>query len=168
MTETFSNHEIEVASEAQVIRDTLSELGLLCTDKNPTALVVNVDDDLPLGWLRISDDYEQYACGNGSEIGIHLACCDFSDSPEAEAADLFRGCVNLRPSAKTWPKTLLHYELLTEEEGDCAKVVTLVTNAGIRFAAGPDGAFSDCIADWHGPFALSRDEAIRIAFPNGY
>lgn len=168
MTEKFSYHEIEVASDAQVVRDTLSELGLLCTDENPTALVVNADDDLPLGWIRVSDDFVQYACGNASEISLHLTCCDFVEGSEVDLGDLFRDCVNLKPSSKTWPKVLCHYEVLTDEGGDSAKVVTLATNAGIRFAAGPDGAYSDCIADWRGPFAKSREEAIRTAFPNDH
>ncbi len=136
----------------------LGRLGWLRTTDSPCYYCVTADDDLPRGWVQVYDDYAE-TFGPADEILAWLK----SQGGNAEYG--VQGFYDRPTTVRDWPDELVSTEQL--EEGGCNDepntLVTVETNAGIRYAAGPHGVGCDTLNDWlvnGAELAKTREEAI--------
>lgn len=142
------------------VKRELNRLGWLASDSHPTLCCVNADDDLPAGWVRVSDDHCVLAIGNAAEIAEALRALD-GDAEYGTGLESFGG---KEPCSRDWPAELISFEQIgngsVNDNPDT--LITVATNCGIRFAAGPHGvsfcALEDCKNA--GPLATTRMAAI--------
>ena len=147
------------AQTVRKIEAELARLGWFCTDATPCYYAVSADDDLPAGWVRVYDDNAE---GYGPADDIISA---LQNTPTD--AEYGTNCpTDGKPeSSRDWPEELFTTEQL--EEGTCNDepntLVTLQTNAGTRYAAGPHGVHSCALSDWFAsgmPLAETREDAV--------
>lgn len=141
------------------IETQLARLGWLCTDGSPCYYAVTADDDLPEGWVRVYDDTTD-GYGPAAEV-----LADLEATPAG--AEYGTNCpTDKQPtSSRDWPAELLAAERLEDgtTNDEPHTLLTLRTNAGMRYAAGPHGVFSCALSDWFRsgqPLAQSREDAI--------
>ena len=140
----------------------LARLGWLATAKAPTRACAYADDWLPYGWVRIADDYATFAVGPADElINLLDTACDRHSYGEIPA-DAF-----VAPRrVEEWPAALVAVEQIGE--GSCnddpVALVTVATNAGIRFAAGPHGVSYDCLREAIDAGAIFATRSAAVAW----
>lgn len=149
----------ETAATVAAIEAKLARLGWLCTDDTPCYYAVDADDDLPEGWVRVYDDtVEGY--GPADEVLANLRAVSADD-------DYGTGCpTGEQPdNSRDWPEELFTTEQL--EEGtlndEPNTLITLRTNGGTRYVAGPHGAYNCALFNWFHTgerFAKNREYAI--------
>lgn len=143
-----------------LVENELSRLDWLCTNDRPCLMVVNAEDNLPYGWVRVSDDYN-------SEIAI----CDavalallLSELEEGHPYAEFDAPNEKPNSSQNWPKHLMDIEQIEEgtPNDNPNHLITVVTNSGIRYAAGPHGVSVCALAESlnYGALEDSRDGAL--------
>lgn len=154
MTATKSISEVVNAIEAELAR-----LGWLCTDDAPCAYCVTADADLPAGWVRVYDD---------STTGYGEAEDVLADLQEVVAgAEYGTGCPDgdKPDNSRDWPEALFFTEQLEEgtANDEPNTLITIQTNGGTRYAAGPHGAFQDALSEafQFGALYRSREDAIN-------
>ena len=169
MTETKNSITTGVESE-------LSRLDVHTTHSRPEGISVYADDDLPAGWVRVSDGTGE-AFGLASEIAARLADLPATGEATKDGADcdweatwelLGENFADKAPhSSQDWPSDLIKAEQL--EEGSCNDqpntLITVETNGGTRYAAGPHGVYSCALGDWIdnlGELAQTREAAIDV------
>jgi hypothetical protein len=119
--------------------------------------VVVADGNLPLGWVRLADDWVEII-GPASEILQAL-----QDTPDG--ATYCTGPIEdinyeLR-FASDWPKELIHVESPPPEEENEASLLILVTNAGLRFIVGIHNESNDAFYNADGLWFDSIIKAIN-------
>jgi len=150
---------VTTSTLATAIETELERLDWLATAENPCAFVVDAREDLPVGWVRLSDDYAGFV---GPAADILEALKDLSEDDEYGSG--LNG-FDERMSSQNWPAELMSIEQLEEgtPNDNPNTLFTLQTNAGVRYAAGPHGVSYCVIRDWHDDkFAVTREEAIEI------
>lgn len=120
---------------AEIVERELRRLGWLC-ENNATATlaVVTAPDDLPYGWVRIRDDHDLWGCGDACKIvsqlsGITRETCDYAECLQE------LNLVNAPLAYAYWPERLKSVTRI-DSTSDW-HLVTVATNAGLRFAGGP-------------------------------
>ena len=110
---------------------------------------IYLDEDLPLGWIRVSDGIETVY---GPADKILTVLKEFADKP---------------PDSNDWPEELIRFVAL--EEGSANDnpntLIILDCNGGKRYVAGPHGASYCALSDWYDtgePLAKSRKAAVRF------
>lgn len=148
-----------MTEKVNLIEAELRRLGWLGTRAEPCYYVVSAENDLPRGWVRVYDDYTD---GYGPADEVLAALKDVE-----AGADYGTGCPTAaKPkSTRDWPSDLFMVEQL--EEGTVNDnpntLVTVETNAGTRYAAGPHGVSYCALSVWFSSgqeLAESRGEAI--------
>ena len=159
----------------QAVESELRRLDVQTTHSRPEGISVYSEDDLPAGWLRVSDGTGE-AFGLASEIAARLAevpvtgeVTDDGRDLDWEAAwDALGEFADHAPqSTQDWPSDRFKVEQL--EEGTCndapASLIVVETNAGTRYAAGPHGVYACALSDWFnncGKLAETREAAIEV------
>lgn len=151
---TATTNELVTAIESE-----LKRLDWLATAESPCAFVVTAREDLPVGWVRLSDDYVGFV---GPAADILEALKDLSEDDEYGSS---LNDFDERMSSQNWPAELMVIEQLEEgtPNDNPNTLFTLQTNAGVRYAAGPHGVSHCAIRDWSDDqFAETREEAISV------
>ena len=145
----------------------LTRLGTIETSDRPTGAVVSVECDgepLPLGWVRVADDYSS-AIGPAEKILASLKEC-ICDGDGRICGDYMSDFPDYPPFKVTeWPGDLITVEQIEEgaPNDNPNHVIKVLTNAGPRWCAGPHGVDYDCHdeAIRHSAFHASREAAIK-------
>lgn len=143
----------------------LTRLGMIETSDRPTGAFVSLESDeqpLPLGWVRVADDYSQ-SIGPAEKILESLQGC-ISDANGEICWDYMRIFSGPPTTVAEWPADLVTVEQIEEgtPNDNPLTVVEILTNAGPRWCAGPHGVDFDCLdeAVRHSAFFDSRESAI--------
>lgn len=158
----------EMEQMEKLIEAELERLDMIGWNDDPCGFVVAADEDLPAGWVRISDEAASFY-GEGAGILAALAALDAIRLDRDEiftAIHSIEGTTRGKPeSSGAWPGDLLG-ELIALEEGAAnghpMAVRAFKTNGGELWAVGASGAFFCPIADTFaagGEFYDSREEA---------
>lgn len=147
MSELRDLRELESLVEAQ-----LGRIGWLATDAEPCQMCAYADDDLPQGWVRISDDQGCYGYGDAQEIADALASLpENSEYGEFPKHLLWSsGLTNDPPqSSRDWPEELIQiWEIESPEDGgNGLSFIRIETNNGVRYAFGVHGLTECTLAD---------------------
>lgn len=149
-----------MTEQIQAIEAQLRRIGWLSTEATPCYFAVCAEEDLPRGWVRMYDD----------TLNVYGAAKDVLAALEAigEETEYGEGLDRLAekaPDSNEWPEELIKFERLkegsTNENPDT--LITVETNGGTRYAAGPHGVSYCALSDWYyncGPLAKTREEAI--------
>jgi hypothetical protein len=121
------------------------------TPSNCYGIAAYADENLPRGWVRISDGSVS-VYGEGQEILSALQDVEYDGSQDgwAEAWEALSGFLDSDPrTVDDWPAGLVKTEQLEEgtPNDNPNTLVTVKTNAGTRYAAGPHGANNDALWD---------------------
>jgi len=157
----------DTSTLADIVNEALGRLKWLATDRHPDRAYAYSDPDLPAGWVRISDDH--------ADLCIDDACSilDDLDSVRQAKEDLdyteyyhARNAVYPKRFLE-WPERCVHCEQVGSgsPQDNPLCVITLATNRGIQFVAGPHGTDEDALHRWMDyrlPFAQSRAEAVEM------
>lgn len=130
----------------------LSRLGALGDSDSPYDFVVDADDDLPAGWVRVSDETAS-VWGPATEVLKRLE--DQEELGWEAAWEALSGLKDTQPtSSHDWSDADALAKTTQIEEGTVNDnpycVVELKTNAGPRFAWGPSGVSEDCVSSHFG------------------
>jgi hypothetical protein len=151
-----------------LVETALARLGWVCTDSQPCNAVAHAREYLPYGWVEVSDDSGTWGYADALEIVDDLDSIELGTEYGEDLGDWGRppilGSGHL--SSHDWPEDLISFELI--EEGSVNDnpdtLVTVVTNAGIRYAAGPHGVSFCALSDWFSSgmkLAKTREAAIE-------
>jgi len=162
---------MSISETVKAIRSQLDRLNWLATDSNPCAFLVEAEPELPEGWVRIYDDHGE-VFGDADEI-LNALCLE----PESEDEDSYGSCLqeflDHRPmNSNRWPCDLIEVEKIVDglinENPLC--LITVRTNDGIKYAAGPHGVSQCALSDFMGEhlfgpkkLASSREQALQVA-----
>lgn len=151
---------------AQAIETEIRRLGGHDTSTNCSGICVYQDEYLPLGWVRVSDGTGE-VFGLATEIAAVLAAVPVTGEIREDGSDvdceatweaLGEFSERAPQNSHDWPEGLIQTERL--EDGDCNDnpntLITVETNSGTRYAAGPHGVDCCALADW---FSASEDLA---------
>jgi len=161
--EPKTNRGMKMNAFESIVESQLARLNWIATDSQPTLAVAHADGDLPYGWVRVSDDCATLAIGPAVEIATALSEIEYG----ADYDDLAGLPFGKEPphSTRDWPESLCFVDRLEEgtTNDNPNTLITVATNAGIRYAAGPHGVFSCALADWlrEGDLAPTRESAIE-------
>lgn len=157
--------------EIKRLESELSRLGVSTTRNRPEGLSVYADASLPRGWVRVDSNGDAPVFGLPETFADNLKML----SPERVGEDcggvwdvLSRvGFDKVPATSQEWPEDLIQCEQL--ETGDCNDnpntLITIETNGGTRYAAGPHGENYCALSDWLtnvGELAATREEAVRV------
>ena len=155
----------------------LDRLDASDSETNASGICVSAVDDLPRGWVRLCDGTAE-VFGPAEEVLAALREVEYDRSATVEQEgetetvqrdngwELAWAALAFSDKAprtsRDWPEELIRYEQL--EPGGCNDnpntLVTVETNGGTRFAAGPHGVSCCALEDWDGDLAMTRAEAI--------
>jgi hypothetical protein len=138
----------EIAEIVAKIEAELNDLDWLATGDQPCAFNVEATGSLPNGWVKLASDsgevfgdservLEALKSENGNgEFGECFATLDFTDKPPGSSRD--------------WPADLIEFEQLEDGTANDNPItlVTVGTNAGLRFAVGPHGVSECALGNW--------------------
>lgn len=144
-----------LADTIAAIEHELRRIGAAPSADNITGLSVYGDAELPSGWVRV-DDGTTRTIGPAEEMLQQLRSSRTWGNAGAWDELVFLGDF-IRP--ESWPDSHVTYERLTNPTDQRCKnpvyLITIRTNAGPRYAAGPHGDYMDlfdyaCDRDaWH-------------------
>lgn len=143
---------LKTQSEIQTLVDQieaeLDRLGWLATDDQPCDIVVDAEDLLPNGWIKLAADSGSLY-GDGDEMldvlkatqeGAEFGSClsDFADSPPTDP--------------QSWPEDLYEDEQIEygTVNDDPLYLYKVGLNSGIRYIAGPTGVSRDGFSESFG------------------
>lgn len=131
----------EIQTIVEQIESELDRLGWLATDDQPCDFVVEAEDLLPNGWVKLAADSGSLY-GDGEEI---LAALKTASDDDEFGSCLSGFSDNAPTEAESWPEDLYEDEQIEygTANDDPLHLYTLGTNAGIRYIAGPTGVSRD-------------------------
>jgi hypothetical protein len=166
------NVERGMQAKIDKIETEIRRLNCHDTRTNCSGICVYLDDDLPRGWVRVSDGTGE-AYGLADEIAAAIAGVPATGEIRDDAAidweacwDALGGFAEHSPrDSQEWPEDLITIEPLEDGTADDNPdtIVIVETNAGTRYAAGPHGTSCCALGDWlesSEPLALTREAAI--------
>lgn len=161
-------------SIAKLVFKEIERLGMEDTETNASGLGAYADGDLPYGWVRVDGDNSgEVIYADGAALLSAFEEIEETDDSDANM-DLFYEVVMKEEfycrkpeSTRDWPENLYSVEQIEPgtPNDDPLSVVTVATNAGIRYVAGPHGVSQCALEDWirNGlDFAESRESALAI------
>lgn len=138
----------EIQTIVEQIESELDRLGWLATGDQPCDFVVDAEDLLPNGWVKLAADSGSLY-GDGEEIltalkatqeGAEFGSClsDFADSPPTDP--------------QSWPEDLYEDEQIEygTVNDDPLHLYKLGLNSGVRYIAGPTGVSRDVFSESFG------------------
>ena len=138
----------EMLKSVYQIKAQLSRLGWLGTSENPTGFEVEATDSLPSGWVKLTSDGGS-VYGNAELVLSALAAASGDDEfGECFATSDFVD--RLPASSRDWPEDLIEFEQLEDGTANDNPItlVTVGTNAGLRYAVGPHGSSECALGNW--------------------
>ena len=147
------------------IESQLERLGWLCSDEQPCACCVEPEQNLPLGWVRVYDDYTS-TYGPADKILAALAAATVADI-ELNAAGLSAFADSAPDNSQDWPEDLYDSEQIEEgtPNDEPLTLFSVKTNGGTKYTCGPNGVFTCALSEAlrYDSFSDSREAAIAEA-----
>jgi len=130
------------------IKVELAARGWLETAENPCHFEVEAMPHLPNGWVWLYDDVMSYYGDSGEILKSLLSRRTFdSDEYGCKFSDL---ATKMPTSSRDWPEDLIEFEQLEDGTANDNPItlVTVGTNAGLRYAVGPHGVSECALGNW--------------------